>query len=226
MTSQRRHSNINKALPLSDNEVHPTAAAPCCLRRRRLAASVALDDLAGFARRPGVHRSCRITSRSSRRPNRFAIGVPSALRAPARLNSGSYTVARKVPRGFFLRPGHSGVQHRLRLAVLTVFATGPCLAPPGSFIAWLRSSSHFFGRRPPHAISGKPHCRCPMACSPQRRRCWGARGQSCGLAGHHRITIHSSRTRFAGRLNSRVIRQEQCTLGFRKFRHDKAESPD
>ena len=37
-------------------------------------------------------------------------------------------------------------------------------------------------------------------------RCWGAQAQSASLAGHHRITIHSSRTCFAGRLNSGVIR--------------------
>jgi hypothetical protein len=31
---------------------------------------------------------CTLTTRSTRRPNRYALGVPSALRAPARVNSG------------------------------------------------------------------------------------------------------------------------------------------
>ena len=107
---------------------------------------------------------------------------------------------------FFFRQQHRQVTGRLRVTVPTVlgigkFATSPYASLPcrNHFIAlrWQRSA-RFPGQAPSRKLW---HDRLALGCT---SRAALAMGYAIGCS---RLTVHSSRTRFASRLNSRVRRR-------------------
>jgi len=116
---------------------------------------------------------------------------------------------------FFCRQQHRQVTGRLRVTVPTVPGSGKSATSPyaslpchNHFVALRQQrSSRFPGQAPSHKLW---HDRLTLGCTSKAALARGA------VSGHSRLTVHSSRRRFAARLNSRVrpMRSNFAWIGF------------
>ncbi len=114
---------------------------------------------------------------------------------------------------FFFRRQHRQITGRLRVTVPTVPSPG---RPTTSSYASLLCRNHFMALRrqrsarlPGQAPSRELwHDRLTLGCASKAALARGA------LSGHSRLTVHSSRRRFAARLNSRVRRHMRIARDF------------
>lgn len=112
--------------------------------------------------------------------------------------------------GFRLRQRHGRSGGRLRVAIFALNAAGSATALPHCPAALIVLGFGCIQRRAPRVSPTPAICGMLDSC----QQCWGTRCQHPTVSATHCLTVHSSRSRFAARLNSGV-RRHWSKVGWR-----------